>query len=461
MNTAITCRYSLFFSLLLLLFASCKKFVEIPPPSYQIGSDQVFANDGTATAAVVGIYSQMMETQNQFSASLVTLYTGLYADELTYYSPSDRDEFMASQLSQSSHPNLSAGFWAPAYKYIYAANVCIEKLEKSNAVTPATKAPLMGEAKFIRAFCFYHLVNLFGDVPLIITSDYRKSEALFRTASQEVYAQMIADLTSAKQLLPTDYVGSEKIRPNKWSAAALLARIQLYAKNWSAAEAEATAVIASGAYNLEPNLNAVFRANGSEAIWQLQPVNASWNTWEGKEILPENTSTPPTYLLTTSLLSAFEPNDKRVQAWVGSRDYLGQTVKYPTKYKVRGNGAPITEYYTVLRYAEQYLIRSEARANSGDIPGSQADLNAIRNRAGISNTTASSQTTLLAAIEQERRVEFFVEWGNRWYDLKRLGKADAVLSALKPSTWQNVHVLWPIPVNQINANPALTQNPGY
>ncbi len=462
MNRSILYKTFFLYSIILIVvFSSCKKFIDIPPPSYQVSSEQVFTNDATATAAVIGIYSEMMATQNQFASSDVTLYTGLYSDELTYYSPTDRDEFIASQLSQTSHSILSTNFWVPAYKYIYTANVCLEKLDKSASLTLGVKSTLMGEARFIRALCFFNLVNLFGAVPLTTTSDYRVNAKLPRAAVTDVYSQIIADLIAAKDLLPTDYSSGERIRPNKWAAAALLARVYLYNRNWTKAETEATAVIDAGIYNLDTDLNNVFPANSAEAIWQLQPVNPSWNTWEGKEILPETSSTPPTYLLTSSLLSAFENGDLRKAAWVASRNFLGDVVHYPFKYKVYGNGVPITEYYTVLRLAEQYLIRSEARANTSDVTGGQADLNAIRTRAGLLNTTANSQTSLLSAIEQERRIELFAEWGHRWFDLKRWSKAGAVLSALKPSTWQDTYVLWPIPINQINANPALSQNPGY
>jgi hypothetical protein len=79
----------------------------------------------------------------------------------------------------------------------------------------------------------------------------------------------------------------------------------------------------------------------------------------------------------------------------------------------------------------------------------------------LPNTAANTQSSLLLVIEQERRIEFFAEWGHRWLDLKRTNRADPILGALKPATWQPTDVLWPIPQDQINLNPSLTQNPGY
>ena len=115
----------------------------------------------------------------------------------------------------------------------------------------------------------------------------------------------------------------------------------------------------------------------------------------------------------------------------------------------------------VLRLAEQYLIRAEARAQQNNISGAQSDVNVIRNRAGLANTTATTQGTLLSAIEHERQIELFAEWGHRWMDLKRTNRADAILGPLKSSNWQSSDVLFPIPLTQIQNDPNFTQNSGY
>ena len=140
--------------------------------------------------------------------------------------------------------------------------------------------------------------------------------------------------------------------------------------------------------------------------------------------------------------------------------FAGSTLYYPFKYKVM-SGTNLTEYYITLRLAEQFLIRAEARAQQGNISGAKTDVNVIRTRAGLPNTTANDKGGLLNAIEQERRIELFAEWGHRWFDLKRTGRATTVLGSLKPATWQPTDELWPIPQSQINLNPSLTQNNGY
>lgn len=447
--------------LFLIIGNSCKKFVEIAPPINQLNSEVIFTTDDkTAIGAITGIYSQMMTNPSQFSDCFTTFLAGMSSDELTYYTPSFRDEFLNNEITIVNHKQIVASFWLPAYNYIYSANLCIDGLTKSKVVTPSLKTQLLGEAKFIRAFCYFYLVNLFGNVPLETSSDYKTNQNIARTDRQLVYNQIIADLIDAIDELPADYPAGEKSRPSKYAAYAMLARVYLYNEKWSDAEKMADTVINSSVYHLDADLNAVFLKNSDEAIWQLQPVVPNANTIEAKNIIPQTDAAMPTYLLTSTLINAFEPEDKRKMDWVTSRDFDGQTLYYPTKYKAFLPGAPVTEYYMVLRLAEQYLIRAEARAQQDKIKDANDDLNIIRSRAGLSDTTLSVKDSLLLAIEHEREVELFAEWGHRWFDLIRTGRANTLLGKIKP-TWKSTAILWPIPEEEINANPKLVQNPGY
>jgi len=144
---------------------------------------------------------------------------------------------------------------------------------------------------------------------------------------------------------------------------------------------------------------------------------------------------------------------------------ISSTVSTAYKYKYATNPlavtAGVTEYQVVLRLAEQYLIRAEARARIGtNITGALSDMNVTRIRANLAPSTTINPTTLLTEIALENRKEFFAEQGLRWYTLKRTGQADAVLGALKP-TWTAKAKLLPIPQAAIDANYNLTQNPGY
>lgn len=453
-------RWKYAFLLLFIFLSSCEKFTEIKPPGDQLVNPQPFLNEASANAAITGIYEEMMRLGDQFANSSTTLIMGLYSDELHYYSPSFRDEFYNSNITESNHTNITSQFWQPAYVHIYAANLNLEQLDLSKNLAMDVKKRLVGEAKFIRAFCYFYLVNIFGDVPLQLSSDYRVNSFYPRTDANEVYDQIINDLNDACTLLPEHYVTQQRVRPNKWAAYALLSRVHLYLQQWAKAEQLADEIISSGMYSLESEPADVFLKSSNEAIWQLQPVNPFYNTWEGNRILPSGTNSIPTYLVNVQFVNAFDERDKRKTAWINSRQYLNKTLYYPYKYKVFGRNAPVTEYNMVLRLAEQYLIRAEARAKQNKVDGALDDLNIIRTRANLPIIVAHSQEDLINLITNERRLELCFEWGHRWFDLKRTNTAYEVLSGIKPE-WENKAILFPIPIDQIKINPALKQNPGY
>ena len=441
---------------------SCKKFVTVDLPVDKVTAETVFSNEETATSAVVGIYSQMMPTIPFYSCGGTTIYAGLSADEfqLTNATNAEDVEFEQNKLSVANS-TLSFNFWQRAYKIIYQSNACIEKLSASSILRPLTRDQLLGEAKFIRAFHYFYLLNLFGEVPLVTGTDYRKNALLPRTPAREIYAQIVSDLMEAKSLLAAVYPSAGRVRPNKQAAIALLARVYLYQQDWAAAEKEATEIINTGAYSLLTNLADVFLATSNEAIWQLMPVESGFNTTEARSFIPTTSaSTKPAYAVTSQLLAAFEQGDARKSAWLASKTVAGQPYYYPFKYKVRNLSLPVTEYYMVLRYAEQLLIRAEARAHQDNITGAKHDLDSIRSRAGLPPSIATDKESLLTAIEHERQIELMAEWGHRWFDLRRTGKVDAVIGNMKPS-WQSSAALFPIPLTEILQNPSLTQNQGY
>jgi len=449
------------FSLLFILIAfySCKKLVDIDPSANLINSETVFISDGTAIAAINGVYAQMRQLNNSMTNGGLSLFTGLSGDEIYNTSASlIYDPFFKDSIPPEN-VTINRNFWTEAYSNIYKVNAIIEGLSKSTSLTVTVKNQLLGEAKFIRSFYYLYLVNLFGDVPLITTTDYRLNEKMPRTAVAQVYQQITSDLLDAENYLIVTYPSSGKARANKWTAISILARVYLYQKNWLEAEAKSSAIINSGVYNLVSNLSNVFLKSNSETIWEIEPRNASGNTVEGANFIPSSSTVKPGFALTSHLLNSFESGDQRRSVWTKSNTLSGVVYYYPYKYKIRSS-TTVNEHNIVLRLAEQYLIRSEARAQQGNLFGCQADLNVIRNRAGLPNTPAVTQQELLLAIEQERKIEFFSEWGHRWFDLKRTGKINEVLSSQKPF-WKPFSALYPIPFSQIQLNLFLSQNPGY
>ena len=391
--------------------------------------------------------------------------------------------YYTNSLFTSNTGSPGTEYWNSAYRFIYICNEAIEGLSASTSLTPAVQQQLLGEAKFTRAFLYFYLVNLYGSVPLATSSDYEVNARLSRSPVDTVYQQIVKDLNDAQGLLADNYMGPdvktltpERVRPNKWAAMALLARVYLFKGDYPNAEAQATAVINhSSVYGLT-TLDSVFLKNSREAIWQLQPIFTGWNTEDAKVFIIPASGPSYGYLghpvyLSSDLLNSFEPGDQRSVPgnWIDSVSYAvsqteRDTVYFPYKYKSATFGSPVTEYLMVLRLGEQYLIRAEARAHLGEATAVD-DLNAIRNRAGLPNYTGlTDQASLLAAILHERRVELFSEWGHRWLDLKRTNTVDAVMTAAcaaKGGTWQSYQQWYPILASDIEKDQNLVQNTGY
>lgn len=438
--------------IMILYFSSCKKFVDAGVPDGSITSGDIYSDPQRAQAAVSSIYGLMINEKNLFSGAL-TVFTSCSSDELLLFNPQPASrEFMDNHISPANANNEK--FWQDCYRYIYLTNAAIQGIGNSS-LPDSLKNQLMGECYFLRAFYYFYLHNLFGKCPLVLTPDYTVSEQLGPASAEALYAQMISDLRESKLRLEENAGEFGRIRANKWSASALLARVYLYRRDWLKALEESSQVIDSKRYSLNEDLRGVFKAGSSEAILQLQPLDgyiAEFIQFYYPTLFGLSSYS------TSYLLNTFEPMDLRRKAWFDSTTRQSIIYKYPGKYK------SITfsneEYYMVLRYAEQYLIRAEARAYLGDLSGACNDLYMIRKRAGLARTDAGSQVNLLKDIYHERRMEFFSEWGHRWFDLKRTGAADSVLGAIKPD-WKSGYQYYPIPQSQLLANRNLSQNADY
>ena len=468
---------TVFFILILCFFNSCQKLVSISPPVGELVATQVFASDAQATSAAAGMYSGMINVNLGFASSGISVLTGMSADELVpfnQYSNNPFDQFQENQLTVTN--GLISNIWDESFVTIYQANAIIQGLQNNVGVHDSVKNELTGEAEFVRAFCNFYLVNLYGEVPLVTTIKYQQTSLLPRTPVAQVYQAIIIDLKDAQSKMASDYSvgGGQRIIPNKWAATALLARVYLYIGDWQDAVIQSSLLINNtGLYSLVSNLKGVFLTNSREAIWQLQQSNivAPWFniTPEAELFIPAylntNVSTPFAYV-TTSLLNAFEPGDVRKATWFDSTLYNGTEYYFPFKYQsgptaIQTNG-PYSEYYMVFRLGEQFLIRAEAEAQLGQGSSAVTDLNIIRGRALLPPYSGSTaEDSLLNAILHERQVELFVEWGHRWLDLKRSGRALTILSADKGFSLNSTLLLYPIPSSELVDDPNLIQNPGY
>jgi len=421
---------------------ACTDFLAIDPPINQVVAENVFSTDEAALSALTGLYSETMATNSYFLNGGITLYGGLSAGELANRQASDtREEFARGEISPTNSDN-DYRLWRTAYAMIYRCNSLLEGAT-SNALSPSAKQLIRGEALLYRALCYFYLVNLYGDVPWVTSTDSEANTVIPRTPSAAIYSGIEADLLETEQLLSADYPVENRARPNKHTAQALLARLYVFLGQWEKAESYANRVLSASQYRLEEQLDNVYRYNSREVIWQLYPVNNTFKaTAEAQVFLPSaSASSLPQLVLSAAVLDAFEKDDQRLEGWVGSKTYLGNTYYFPHKYRIR-RGEDVREEYNVLfRLAEQYFIRSEARMNLGNLPGAIDDLNSIRQRAGLAPLAPTGGQPLMDALMQEKNVEFFAECGHRWLDLKRWG--------LVERTW------YPIPQYELDSNPML------
>lgn len=453
------------FLLLIGMVTSCEDYLELDAPKDKIVSSTIFQNDETARSALIGLYNQLAAVN--FSGggpSSLTVVSGLSGDLLMpiyttnlAYMQFDRHELLPDNLRNEN-------LWSSAYNIIYMTNALLEGIENSDQLSDDVRKSIQGEASFIRAFTYFYLVNLYDDVPLILTTDYRKNALAERNPQEDVYQQIVTDLQTAIDILDPEYANGERTEVTQNAAVALMARVQLYLENWDDAELYSSQVVdQTGQYEILGDLNTVFLANSKEAIWQISPEGRGYsltNTQEGGLFIIH-----PIYYflaqfkLNQSFIDSFSTEDKRLTDWIGFHESTG--FYFPYKYKIQNSTDAVTEFSMVLRLSEQYLIRAEARARQNDLDGAISDLDMIRERAGLIPVEeidpGIGQEELLELILEERKKELFTEWGHRWLDLKRTERASEVFT----ESWENTDVFYPIPENERIKNPNLTQNDGY
>jgi hypothetical protein len=452
-------RIAIIFFFIISLLGSCDSFVEVDLPESQLTSKVVFEQYSTADAALADIYSKIRNigllTGN---SSGISFQLGNYSDELTWFgTPLGAGQSFYNNTLLPSNNTISE-YWRITYSQIYVANAILEGSTASASLSPADKEHLQGEALFIRALLHFYLVNLYGEIPYITTTDYKINSKISKLPVENIYAKIILDLQDAASLLTAES-SVKRLRPGKTAIYALLSRVCLYDGLWAQAASYASLVLnQTASYNLEP-LQSVFLRDSKETIWQLQTSREGKNTEEASAFI-FLTGPPRTVCLSSSLMSSFSADDLRKANWTGSVTKEGSIWYYPFKYKQKEDTAVSEEYPVVLRLAEQYLIRAEALVEQGNLSQGAEDLNKIRNRAGLNSVDVLTKEQLLTAIYDERRKELFTEYSHRFFDLKRSGQINAVLST-KPG-WNDTDIVFPLPQKELDLNPGLLpQNQGY
>ena len=438
-------------ALLLGYLSSCDVLEQ--DPVLDIDSEKAITNKGGAVAALLGAYSELQN--NSYYGRDYVAFSYLSSGEAEWSGTYNQyQQFIQHDIVADN--NFLAPMWAQIYRVVNSTNHLIAKvpLIEDRNLTQAERNQILGEAHFIRALAYFDLGRAWGGVPLVLTPTQTKNDGsdIGRATLEQTYAQVLADLNQAEELLAPLTV---RTRASQEAAKALKARLHLYLEEWELAEQLATEVIETNRFSLiAPYVSFIETKETDESIFELAYNNADRNS-HAHYGYPSSLGGRYEWHPADDLLA--ELADPAVGGNRGAIiSYLGSN-PYSTKYFRIGTG---DDPAYILRIAEQYLLRAEARVkkNAPDLSGALADLNEVRERAGLTPLSLSNAEDILLAIEQERRLEFAFE-GHQWFDLIRTGRAAAVLGVTDSNKY-----LYPIPLNEIIADEALSpedQNPGY
>ncbi len=491
--------YKILAVLLIICSVSCKKELYKDPIGL-LTPDQINTDPklGTVKSSVLSSYQMLSSTLNligNWGWDDGTVLRGDFilqdiasGDMQKKWNP-DGDQAWMDQFSDFSFTASNGGFngqWSYDFEGISRANVAISYLTNDAIIAKIgidepTKKNLLGQVYFLRAFYYFDLVNLYGDVPLLLTPLKSFSDA-YNVAKREkkanIYIQISKDLDAAKSLLPDGKYSdaTEKWRASKGAVMALQAKVALYNQKWSEVISIITAMEGLNYYSLNANYFDNFSVSKefaeNEVIFAYDhkqsqiPANgnglcalAGWGF-----IAP-----------TTNFINAFEANDPRLEYTV---DIASQNV-----YKLYGelnsgnkgnDDAPSNKIY--IRWADVMLWKAEALNETGSYSAAIAIINNIRQRARLSITAAGTfppagtlpdrniastdKTQITNWLIQERRVELGFE-SQRFNDLKRWNLAKSFLTGLGKN-FQDKNYLYPIPQGEIDkSGGSITQNPGY
>ncbi|MEI8059799.1 MAG: RagB/SusD family nutrient uptake outer membrane protein, partial [Ferruginibacter sp.] len=444
-----------------MFFTQCKKSLLTIEPTIPINSvDNYYKTEAEAIAAVNATYTPLSAIYNGSAWHL----GDIMSDDCDLGGGGGGDGLETAELDNFNvtpfNPIIN-NMWAQCYYGILRANLVIERVPQVPVMNTSIRNRSNGEGRFLRALYYYHLVRVFGDIPLytnVITAD--QSSTISRSSKQNVYTQIIADLKVAETLLPNTYVGDDKGRATAGTAKGLLASVYLTIGDKTNAAAKAKEVIDNKAlygYDLWADYGDNFKLdneNGKESLFEVQyrSGGGQWSDYGAGQKM--NTFFAPraqdivqssgygwnvptknfidTYDKTGAAYSTIIDKRRNASMWIPGDTYGSYTqpaslVGSPMGLNVKKYFVPVANTLgdnggwtcalnvPIMRYAEVLLVYAEA---AGPILG-KAAIDQVRSRAGLpAMATGLSDAQWLTAVYKERRLEFAFEM-HRWYDLLR------------------------------------------
>lgn len=475
----------------IVVLQSCEDFLDIKPKNYGIpvnntSSDSVlYKTASEAEAALGGTYADF---KNEYFELDYFVNGDAQADD-AYAGADNPDNFQIDDYKIiATNRNVSRD-WVYLYSTIGKANRVVNNVPKviDPALTAGRKTEMVAEASFIRAFCYFHIVQLWGDAPLQLKDLKSLSpetlpevyEQVFppKASTGEIYAQIILDLETAAAGAPATAV--HKGFATKGAANALLAKVYATQEphDWEKVNDYCQAVM-DGGYSLLPEYDHLWdneHENSAESIFEVNyfggSVDHNWGTQMFRGLDWKKFNVP-----TNDLVAAFDAEGDAIRK-NSSIVFLDVTGKwsdnhwpqnhYPFLNKYRYFVSPSDQNYIFIRLADIMLLKAEALNELGDLPGAKSLVDQIRARVDLNPTPANSKEAMRLAIEKERRLELAFE-GHRWFDLRRTGRAIPVINAVKDGSGASLgynltetRLVWPVPQAELDKNVNLSQNPGY
>lgn len=416
----------------------------------------------------------VVHDQNSAEVTLNGAYNALQQSEATFMLTMNyvSDNVVLANAQAVIVPEMTAagpsGFdpiRGGGYNFFYVTtnqvNTLIDQLPglKDELFTGDTKKQILGEAYFIRALTYFSLARTYGGVPVVLkpSDSAHSADGIKKSSYEATLDQVLADLNKAEELINPSEV--KRTRASIWSVYALKARLLLYQKKWDEAASYASKVIENTSFGLVKPLSDFFTKTATqESVFEIVHSSADVNLIY-TYILPPAMGGRLDYIPNPTLAE-----DLNNPAIGGARkDLIAENPSSAGAWYINEYGkADGSSSLHVIRFAELYLIRAEARANMAtpDIEGAIADLNVIKERAGVELLTSATAEELLLEVEKERRLELAFE-GHRYSDMGRTGRAKEVFGAYDTFFENPQHWILPFPHNCILGDPDLEQNPGY